>query len=103
MSNNIREPLEIIDLNAKIHERNDIIRDYLTYGVLDRHTAIEKIRELQTTDSDIATATVTAQAVRGSVILEYADNKTLIKNLQFQIDFLNGKLIDKSIKNFKEN
>ena len=103
MSNNIREPLEIIDLNAKIHERNDIIRDYLTYGVLDRHTAIEKIRELQTTDSDIATATVTAQAVRGSVILEYADNKTLIENLQFQIDFLNGKLIDKSIKNFKEN
>lgn len=60
MGNNIKKHFEIIDINTKIHECNDIIRDYLTYGVLDRHKTIEEIRELQTADADIAVATGTA-------------------------------------------
>ena len=98
MSENTKDTLEILNLNKDIKERQQLIQDYIAYGILDRHKVIEKIKELQITDSDITAATATVQAIRGTVILEYADNNTLIENLQFQIDILEGKLIEKTIK-----
>jgi len=103
MSENTKDTLEILNLNKDIKERQQLIQDYIAYGILDRHKVIEKIKELQITDSDITAATVTAQAIRGTVILEYADNNTLIENLQFQIDILEGKLIEKTIKKAVED
>lgn len=102
MSEFITSTLEILDLNKNIQERKQLIQDYIAYGILDRHKVIEKIKELQITDSDITAATATVQAIRGTVILEYADNNTLIENLQFQIDILEGKLIEKTIKKAME-
>ena len=84
MSENIKETLEILNLNKDIRERQQLIQNYIAWGVLDRHTAIKKIRELQTTDIDVTTATATAQIMCGTVILECADDNTLIENLQFQ-------------------
>lgn len=98
MSENTKDTLEILNLNKDIKERQQLIHDYIAYGILDRHKVIEKIRELQTTDIDITAATATAQAIRGIVILEYADDNTLIENLKFQTDILEGKLIEKTIK-----
>lgn len=103
MSEFITSTLEILDLNKNIQERKQLIQDYIAYGILDKHKVIEKIRELQTTDLDITAATATVQAIRGAVILEYADDNTLIENLQFQIDILEGKLIEKTIKKAVED
>lgn len=102
MSENTKDALEILDLNKNIQERKQLIQDYIAYGILDRHKVIEKIRELQTTDVDITVATATVQIMRGAVILEYADDNTLIENLQFQINILEGKLIDKTKNNNTE-
>lgn len=102
MSENIKETLEILNLNKDIKERQQLIQNYIACGVLDRHKAIEKIKELQTTDIDITVATATAQIMCGTVILEYADDNTLIENLQFQINILKGKLIEKTIKKVTE-
>lgn len=103
MSENIKETLEFLNLNKDIKERQQLIQDYIACGVLDRHKAIEKIRELQTTDIDITLATATVQIMRGAVILECADDNTLIENLQFQINILEGKLIEKVIKKGTED
>ncbi len=102
MSDIIKETSEVLNITKDIQERNTIIQSYISSGILDRNKAIEKIRELQITDSDITAATIAMQAAHGYVILEQADDSTLIENLRFQINILEGKLIAKTIKNATE-
>lgn len=97
-----KENSEVLNITKDIQERNQIIHDYITYGILDRNKVIEKVRELQLTDSDVISATKVMQSARGYVMLEYADDNTLIENLQFQTNILKGKLIDKTRKNTTE-
>lgn len=80
MSQKIKETLEVLNLNKDIQDRRQLIQDYIAYGVFDRHKVI-KIREIQTTYIDIAAAIATAQAMCDTLILEYADDNTLIENL----------------------
>lgn len=98
----IKETLEAFHITKDIQERNTIIQSYISYGILDRNKAIEKIRELQVADSDITAATIAMQAAHGYVILEQADDNILIENLRFQINILESKLITKTIKNVTE-
>lgn len=93
----IKENSEVLNITKDIQERNQIIHDYITYGILNRNKVIEKISELQFTS-----ATKVIQSAHGYVRLEFADDSTMIENLQFQINILEGKLIDKIRKNTTE-
>lgn len=103
MSNTVKEAFDFYNMTKDIQERKQIIDDYRTYGILDRNKVIDKITELQHKDVEVATATNTVQAIQGAVILNYADNNTLIENLLFQINILEGKLVAKTIKNATED
>lgn len=102
MDENIKEISEVSNLTKDIQERDAIIQDYINRGILDRNKVIDKIRELQLTDSDVIAATVVMQATHGYAMLERLDDNTLIENLQFQTNILKGKLIDKTRKNAME-
>lgn len=103
MSQTVNEILDYYSMTKDILERKQMISDYFTRGIIDRNKVIDKIKELQTTDVEVSAATATAQIIVGSVDLGYADNNTLIKNLQFQINVLEGKLINKTVKNAMED
>lgn len=62
-----------------------------------------KNRELQLTDSDVTTATAVIHSACSYVMLECADDNTLIENLQFQIIILKEKLINKTRKTLRRN
>lgn len=102
MDENINEISEVSNLTKDIQERNSIIQDYIDRGILDRNKVIQKIRELQLTDSAVIATTVVMQATRGYAMLECLDDNTLIENLQFQTNILKGKLIDKTRKSAME-
>ena len=92
MSNPIKREYDKLSLTKDIIERENIVYQFQTTGFLDRNDAIEKIKTTQLTDADLALATITKQAIRGSVDLHQADDNLIIANMQFQIDFLKAKL-----------
>ena len=92
MSNPIKRKYDKLSLAKDIVERENIVYQFQTTGFLDRNDAIEKIKSIQFTDVELATATVAKQVQFGSVDLYQADNNLIITNMQFQIDFLKAKL-----------
>ena len=92
MGNLLKREYDKISVTKDITERENIICQFKTTGFLNRREAIEKITSLQFTDSDIAIATVAKQAQCG-IDLYQANNTLIIKNIQFQIDFLKAKLV----------
>lgn len=102
MSSIAKETFDFYDTAKDLRERKQIINDYAFYGIIDRDKVIKKITELQQKDAEVVAATNTAQTMRGAVDLKYADDNTLIVNLQFQIDILEKKLAAKAIKEVVE-
>lgn len=92
MSNPIKKEYDKLSLAKDIIERENIVYQFQTTGFLDRNDAIEKIKTTQLTDADLALATITKQAISGSVDLYQADDNLIIANMQFQIGFLKAKL-----------
>ncbi len=92
MSNPIKREYDKLSLTKDIVERENIVYKFQTTGFLDRNDAIEKINSIQITDIELATATAVKQVQCGSVDLYQADNRLIITNIQFQIDFLKAKL-----------
>ena len=92
MDNSIKTECDKLSVVNDINERQNIIRQFETTGFLDRNKAINKITSLQTTDTELLTATKLKQVASGSVNLYQADDNTIISNLQFQVDFLISKL-----------
>ena len=92
MSNPIRRECEKRSLLKDILEREKIVDQFQATGYLDRNDAIEKIISLQITDGEVAAATAIKKVQCGSVDLYQADNRLIITNIQFQIDFLKAKL-----------
>ena len=102
MSNPIKREYDKLSLTKDIIERENIVYQFQTTGFLDRNDAIEKIRTTQLTDADLALATITKQAICGSVDLHQADDNLIIANMQFQIDFLKAKFAKLELED-KEN
>ncbi len=102
MSNPIKREYDKLSLTKDIVERENIVYQFQTTGFLDRNDAIEKIKSIQLTDIELATATVGKQVQFGSVDLYQADNKLIITNILFQIDFLKAKLLKLELEE-KEN
>ena len=93
MSNPIKKEYDKLSLAKDIIERENIVYQFQTTGFLDRNDAIEKIKSIQFTDIELAIATVAKQVQFGSIDLYQADNKLIITNILFQIDFLKAKLV----------
>lgn len=102
MSNPIKREYDKLSLTKDIIEREKIVYQFQTTGFLDRNDAIEKIKSIQFTDIELATATVAKQVKFGSIDLYQADNKLIITNVLFQIDFLKAKLAKLELED-KEN
>lgn len=102
MSNPIKKEYDKLSLTKDIIEREKIVYQFQTTGFLDRNDAIEKIKSIQFTDIELATATVAKQVQFGSVDLHQADDNLIIANMQFQIDFLKAKLAKLELED-KEN
>ena len=102
MGNSIKKEYDRLSITKDIAERQNIIRQFQITGFLDRNDAIEKIKTTQLTDADLALATITKQAISGSVDLHQADDNLIIANMQFQIGFLKAKLAKLELED-KEN
>ena len=102
MSNPIKREYDKLSLAKDIIERENIVYQFQTTGFLDRNDAIEKIKSMQFTDIELATATAVKQVQFGSVDLYQADDNLIIANMQFQIDFLKAKLAKLELED-KEN
>ena len=102
MSNLTKREYDKLSVVNDIVERENIVYQFQTTGFLDRNDAIERIKAIQFTDIELATATVAKQVQFGSVDLYQADNRLIITNIQFQIDFLKAKLAKLELKE-KEN
>lgn len=92
MSNPIKREYDKLSITKDIVERENIVYHFQTNGFLDRNNAIEKIKSIQLTNVELATATVAKQVQFGSVDLYQVDDHLIISNMQFQIDFLKTKL-----------
>lgn len=91
MSNLNKESFDIASLIKDIAERDDIIRNYQLYGLLDRDNAIKKILELRISDNDVATVTSINLSV-SSIPFNQSTNDQIVGELAMQKDILEAKL-----------
>lgn len=95
MANSIKRILDITDLRNKIAERQAIINNYISFGVLDRSDVIGKIKDLRKTDTTVGAVYVTQLAAAPSMPLDNCSDHQLINELQAQIDILQSELTQK--------
>lgn len=95
MANSIKRILDITDLRNKIAERQAIINNYTSFGVLDRGDAICKIENLRVTNATVGAVYVAQVTAAPSISLESCSNDQLIIELQAQIDILQSELTQK--------
>ena len=74
-----------------IAERKQIIDNYRLTGYLDREDAIQKIKSLRLTDSDVAAAT-NAQLLFNSTPFSQTSDQGIIAELQMQVEILVAKV-----------
>ena len=78
-----------------IKERDDIIRKYNLYGLLDRDDAIRKIMELRAKDKEVLQIAI--ENMTGPItLLDQLTNDQLAKELSAQITILLIKLMRKT-------
>lgn len=94
MSNPVKDIFDQESIMKDIVERENIIRKYQKFGLLDRECAIKKIQELRISDEDIAVATSVGLSV-SSVSFNQATNAQIVGELIMQRDILQAKLIKK--------
>lgn len=98
--NTIKDMTDTESLIKDIKERDDIIRKYNLYGLLDRNDAIRKIMELRSRDIDIYRITVAGLAI-SSTPFNIATNEQIIRDLETQKNILEAKLIKIDIEENK--
>lgn len=78
-----------------IKERDDIIRKYNSFGLLDRNDAIRKIMELRAKDKEVLQIAI--ENMTGPItLLDQLTNDQLAKELSAQITILLIKLMRKT-------
>ncbi len=102
MSNLNKESFDNASLIKDIAERDNIIRNYQLYGLLDRDYAIEKILELRRSDNDVATFTAVNLSV-SSIPLSRSTSDQIVGELAFQRNILEAKLIKKKAEENNEH
>lgn len=102
MNNSLKNHIDNLSLVKDISERDRIIEQYQRFGILDRIDAIDKIKELRLTDSEVATVAI-AELAKGSIRFEQCTNDQIISELIMQRNLLQTKLVKKQIKEIKYN
>lgn len=91
MSNLNQKSFDNASLIKDITERDNIIRNYQLYGLLDRDDAIKKIMELRRSDNDVATVPSINLSV-SSIPFNQSTNDQIVGELAMQKDILEAKL-----------
>ena len=91
MNDPIKKAYDIDSIRKDIHERQQIINDYMNTRHLDRDKAISKIMELRATDENVAAVTAVKLA-QYSVPFSQALDENIVEELKMQIDILSAEL-----------
>ncbi len=102
MSNLNKESFDNASLIKDIAERDNIIRNYQLYGLLDRDYAIEKILELRRSDNYVATFTAVNLSASSTPFSRSTDDQ-IVDDLAMQRNILVAKLIKKQAEENNEH
>ena len=91
MSVSIKKAYNIDSIKKDMHERQQMINDYMNTRHLDRENAISKIQRLRITDENIATVTAVKLA-QYSVPFSKVPDENIVAELKMQMYILSMKL-----------
>lgn len=97
MSNSIKDAFDKASLINGIQERENIIREFRLYGILNREHAISNIIELRAKDKEVHTAYTLLLSPNSKPLSEFL-NTIIINELEYQVAILTIKLANREIK-----
>ena len=91
MNDPIKKAYDIASIRKDIHERQQIINEYINTRHLDREKAISKIQELRITNENVASVTVVKLSLY-SVPFSQVTDENIVAELKMQMDILSAEL-----------
>lgn len=91
MNDPIKKAYDIDSIKKDIHERQQMINDYITTKHLDRDKAISKIQELRKTNENVAAVTA-VKLTQYSVPFSQVPDENIVAELKMQMDILSAEL-----------
>lgn len=91
MNDPIKKAYDIDSIRKDIHERQQLINDYMNTRHLDRDKAISKIKELRGKDAKVAAVT-DIKLAQFSVPFSQAPDENIVAELKMQMDILSAEL-----------
>lgn len=91
MNDHIKKTHDIESIRNDIHERQQIINDYMNTRHLDREKAIFKIMELRGKNAKVAAVT-DIKLAQFSVPFSQAPDENIVAELKMQMDILSAEL-----------
>ena len=91
MNDPIKNAYEIDSIRKDIHDRQQLINDYMNTRHLDRDMAISKIKELRGKDAKVAAVT-DIKLAQFSVSFSQAPDENIVAELKMQMDILEVEL-----------
>jgi hypothetical protein len=91
MNDPFKKNYDIESIIKDIHERNEIISEYVNTKHLDRDKAISKIQELRLTNKNVAEVTAVKLA-QHSIPFSQVHDESIVEELKMQVDILKADL-----------
>lgn len=91
MNDPIKKAYDIDSIRKDIHDRQQLINDYMNTRHLDRDMAISKIKELRGKDAKVAPVT-DIKLAQFSVSFSQAPDENIVAELKMQMDILEVEL-----------
>ena len=91
MNDPIKKAYDIDSIRKDIHDRQQIINEYINTRHLDRDKAISKIMELRRKDAKVAAVT-DIKLAQFSVPFSQAPDENIVAELKMQMDILSAEL-----------
>lgn len=91
MNDPIKKAHDIDSIRKDIHERQQLINDYMNTRHLDRDKAISKIKELRGKDAKVAAVT-DIKLAQFSAPFSQAPDENIVAELKMQMDILSAEL-----------
>lgn len=91
MNDHIKKAHDIESIRNDIHERQQIINEYINTRHLDRYKAISKIMESRGKDAKVAAVT-DIKLAQFSVPFSQAPDENIVAELKMQMDILSAEL-----------
>ena len=91
MNDPIKKTYDIDSIREDIHERQQLINDYMNTRHLDRDKAISKIKEMRGKDAKVAAVT-DIKLAQFSVPFSQSPDENIVAELKMQMDILEVEL-----------